>query len=96
MVDTKLGPRELAELRWHWNCYQFSHPVPDTWLARRSDNGKVLQAETASKLHDLVVADYTRDPIPLLRGAAGSVSASPLGSEGLCRARRAAARPAPP
>ena len=58
----------LGELRWHWgSAYRIDRVGLDRWLAIRRDTGAALAAETPADLRDLIVEDYTAQPVP--RGA---------------------------
>ncbi len=54
----------LRDLQWHWGeTYQITGSG-DRWLARRPDNGRLLVAAAPQELRDLIVADYTAQPVP--------------------------------
>ena len=56
---------ELSDLRWHWgSAYVIQHPGPDLWVAQRKDDRATLRADSAWKLRDRIVADYTARPVP--------------------------------
>ena len=56
----------LGELRFHWGgAYRVSYlPGHDLWLAQRSDDGATLTADSAGELRQMIVADYTANPVP--------------------------------
>ncbi|MGD0937388.1 MAG: hypothetical protein ABR922_22815 [Streptosporangiaceae bacterium] len=67
----------IKELQWHWGeTYQITG-AGGTWLARRVDNGHTLVAASAVGLRELIVQDYTADPVPK---PGGPISSRPLPS----------------
>ena len=56
----------LDDLRFHWgSAYRVSYlPGHDLWIAQRADDGATLRADSADRLRDLIVADYTARPVP--------------------------------
>jgi hypothetical protein len=66
MNTTTMGDWEgpLDELRWHWGgAYLISFYEPDNWVAQRRDNRDTLRAESPADLRDLIVADYSANPV---------------------------------
>jgi hypothetical protein len=68
-VDAELlGQRnhtELLKLRYHWSeAYEITVGYPHAWRAERRDNRAPLTADSAAVLRELIVADYTRKPVP--------------------------------
>ena len=55
---------QLAELRWHWDCYSILHNR-DGWQGKRKDGrGDWIIRPTAEELWEAIVADYPRRPVP--------------------------------
>ena len=55
--------KELADLRWHWDeAYEI------TWdgrfRAKRLDDGGELEADTAAKLRELIICNYSERRVP--------------------------------
>jgi hypothetical protein len=54
----------LAALRWHWgDAYELTEAL-GVWRAVRLDNWRALVATDAEKLRDLIIEDYTKEPVP--------------------------------
>jgi hypothetical protein len=55
---------DLGELRFHWDGAYLIHRLGARWVAQRRDSRESFSAESADKLRDLIVADYTAKPVP--------------------------------
>jgi len=56
---------DLAYLRWHYcGAYVVNHPAPDVWIAQRTNDRRVLRAETPDGLLMLMRQDYAENPVP--------------------------------
>lgn len=57
---------ELRKLRYHWGdgAYRVDVEFPHDWSAVRCDDGETLTADSAAELRALIVADYSRKPVP--------------------------------
>jgi hypothetical protein len=54
----------LDELRWHWGEAYLIDCLSDyRWVAQRRDNRETLRADGPEELRDLIVADYTAQPV---------------------------------
>lgn len=54
----------LRNLQWHWGeAYQITGAA-EHWLARRRDNGRLLNASGPDGLRELMIADYQDQPVP--------------------------------
>jgi hypothetical protein len=61
--------KALAALTWHWGeAYEITEAV-GVWRAVRRDNQRTLVATEAEDLRDLIIKDYSKEPVP--RGAGG-------------------------
>ncbi len=59
-----LSDAALQSLQWHWGgAYKITFTGRGYRAARR-DNGRELTADTTVDLHDLIVADYSGEPVP--------------------------------
>lgn len=64
MSISKEDQTALNVLRWHWDeAYEISI-VNDLWVARRKDNGRIVQAADPTRLRDKIIKDYSRQPVP--------------------------------
>jgi hypothetical protein len=62
MMSDWAGP--LKALRWHWgSAYSISFSEPDVWTAQRRDNRATLRADDPEGLRDLILSDYSANPV---------------------------------
>ena len=58
-------PREaLALLQHDWGSAYGIAGAAGTWVARRRDNGRLLNAASPDQLRELIVRDYGDQPVP--------------------------------
>jgi hypothetical protein len=58
----------LAALAWHWGeAYELTEAL-GVWRAVRLDNQRSLIATDAEKLRDLIIDDYSKEPVPRRAG----------------------------
>jgi hypothetical protein len=54
----------LEALEWHWgDAYEITE-ASGVWRAVRRDNQRTIVATEAHDLRDLILADYTKEPVP--------------------------------
>lgn len=54
----------LGRLQWTWgSAYQITGAA-DRWVARRADNGRLLNAGSPDGLQRLLEQDYRAEPVP--------------------------------
>jgi hypothetical protein len=54
----------LGRLQWDWgSAYQITGAA-DRWVARRSDTGRLLNADSPEALQRLLKQDYGTEPVP--------------------------------
>ncbi len=54
----------LADLQHHWGSAYAIAGADGCWVARRRDNGKLINAGGPGGLRELLVADYQDRPVP--------------------------------
>ena len=54
----------LARLQWSWGSAYGIAGGWDTWVARRRDNGRLINADTPDRLRELLLRDYQDQPVP--------------------------------
>ena len=58
-------PRDaLAHLQFHWGGAYGIAGATGTWVARRRDNGRLLNAASPDQLRELMIRDYGDQPVP--------------------------------
>ena len=64
MTDDKPPRDALANLNYHWGDAYAVVGAADCWMARRRDNGRLLNASSPDRLRELMIADYQAQPVP--------------------------------
>jgi hypothetical protein len=54
----------LADLQFHWGSAYAITGAAGYWVARRRDNGKLINASGPYGLRELLIADYGNQPVP--------------------------------
>jgi hypothetical protein len=54
----------LGRLQWSWGSAYGIAGGWHTWVARRRDNGRLLNAASPDELRALIIRDYQDQPIP--------------------------------
>ena len=54
----------LGRLQWSWGSAYGIVGAWGTWVARRRDNGRLLNADSPDRLRELLVRDYQDQPVP--------------------------------
>ena len=54
----------LGRLQWSWGSAYGIAGGWDTWVARRRDNGRLLNADSPDRLRELLLRDYQDQPVP--------------------------------
>jgi hypothetical protein len=54
----------LADLQFHWGAAYAIAGAAGCWVARRRDNGRLLNASGPDGLRELIVRDYDDQPVP--------------------------------
>ena len=58
-------PRDaLGRLQWDWGSAYGIAGASGTWVARRRDNGRLLNADSPEGLQRLLKQDYQAEPVP--------------------------------
>ena len=55
---------DLDLLRWHWSAFYEITSIGQVWRAARHDDGRVLAATGATRLRQLITADFAAQPVP--------------------------------
>ncbi len=53
----------LASLQFHWGSAYAIAGAANCWIARRKDNGRLINASGPDGLRELLIADYGNQPI---------------------------------
>ena len=67
----------LADLQWHWGQAYEITTSEQQWVAERRDNRRILIASGPDGLRELIITDYTAQPVTRDR-APGGVMTGPL------------------
>ena len=54
----------LGRLQWSWGSAYGIAGAWGTWVARRRDNGRLLNADSPDRLRELLLRDYQDQPVP--------------------------------
>jgi hypothetical protein len=54
----------LADLQFHWGSAYAIAGAAGCWVARRRDNGRLINAGGPDGLRELLAADYQTSPVP--------------------------------
>lgn len=54
----------LGRLQWSWGSAYAIAGAWGTWVARRRDNGRLLNADNPDRLRELLLQDYQDQPVP--------------------------------
>jgi hypothetical protein len=54
----------LGRLQWTWGSAYAITGVADQWVARRADNGRLINADRPEALQRLLIEDYEDQPVP--------------------------------
>jgi hypothetical protein len=54
----------LGRLQWAWGSAYSIAGAWGTWVARRRDNGRLLNADNPDQLRALLLRDYQDNPVP--------------------------------
>lgn len=54
----------LADLQFHWGSAYAIAGAAGCWVARRRDNGRLINAGGPDGLRELLAADYRAEPVP--------------------------------
>jgi hypothetical protein len=67
----------LADLQWHWGQAYKITGNEQQWIAERRDNRRILIASGPNGLRELIITDYTAEPVAR-DGARGGLMTGPL------------------
>ena len=55
----------LETLVFHWgDAYRITNPLPGRWVAQRRDTRETLRTDSAEEMHNAILADYGKCPVP--------------------------------
>src|ERR1700743_3811970 len=54
----------LGRLQWSWGSAYGIAGAWGTWVARRRDNGRLLNADSPDRLRELLLRDHQDQPVP--------------------------------
>ena len=69
LPDVNERAAELRYLQWNWGEAYLITGASGHWLAQRRDNGRLLVASWPRDLRELIIDDYTVQPVPREYGA---------------------------
>jgi hypothetical protein len=55
--------QKMEYLDWNWGEAYDLAIIPDGWVAKRLDNNRALLSGSPEGLRDLIVVDYTAEPV---------------------------------